>query len=133
MTGYRLPMGGRVNRQTQLAFRFDGATYAGFEGDTLASALLANGVQLFGRSFKYHRPRGLLGAGSEEPNALISVTRGPGRFTPNLRATSIDLYDGLEASSQNRWPSLKFDLGAINDRLGMFFPAGFYNKTFMWP
>lgn len=133
MTGYRLPTGGRVNRGAPIAFRFDGRTYQGFEGDTLASALLANGVQLFGRSFKYHRPRGLLGAGSEEPNALISVTRGPGRFTPNLRATSIDLYDGLEASSQNRWPSLKFDLGAINDRLGMFFPAGFYNKTFMWP
>lgn len=133
MTGYRLPTGGRVNRGSPISFRFDGQTYQGFEGDTLASALLANGVRLFGRSFKYHRPRGLLGAGSEEPNALISVTRGPGRFTPNLRATSIELYQGLEASSQNRWPSLKFDLGAINDRLGMFFPAGFYNKTFMWP
>ena len=133
MTGYRLPTGGRINRAAQLTFSFDGSSYAGFEGDTLASALLANGVQLFGRSFKYHRPRGLVGSGSEEPNALISVTRGPGRFTPNLRATNVDLYQGMEATSQNRWPSLKFDFGAINDRLGMFFPAGFYNKTFMWP
>ncbi len=133
MTGYRLPTGGRINRAARLTFSFDGSSFAGFEGDTLASALLANGVQLFGRSFKYHRPRGLVGSGSEEPNALISVTRGPGRFTPNLRATNVDLYQGMEATSQNRWPSLKFDFGAINDRLGMFFPAGFYNKTFMWP
>jgi sarcosine oxidase subunit alpha len=99
----------------------------------LASALLANGVSLFGRSFKYHRPRGLLGAGVEEPNALVSVTRGGGRFTPNLRATAVELYEGLDARSQNRWPSLRTDFGAINDRLGRFFPAGFYNKTFMWP
>ena len=88
---------------------------------------------LFGRSFKYHRPRGILGAGNEEPNALVSVTRGAGRFTPNLRATTIELHDGMVAESQNRWPSLQSDLGAINDRLGMFLPAGFYNKTFMWP
>ena len=88
---------------------------------------------LFGRSFKYHRPRGLVAAGSEEPNALISVDRGPGRFTPNLRATGVEIHDGLKAFSQNRWPSLAMDFGAINDRLGMFFPAGFYNKTFMWP
>ncbi len=133
MTSHRLPQGGRINRAAPLTFTFDGKSYQGFEGDTLASALLANGVQLFGRSFKYHRPRGLVGAGSEEPNALISVTRGPGRFTPNLRATSIEAYHGLKATSQNRWPSLRFDFGAINDRLGMFFPAGFYNKTFMWP
>jgi len=92
MTGYRLPTGGRVNRAAPLTFSFDGSSYGGFEGDTLASALLASGVQLFGRSFKYHRPRGLVGSGSEEPNALISVTRGPGRFTPNLRATNVDLY-----------------------------------------
>ncbi len=133
MTGYRLPQGGRINRAAAIRFSFDGKSFEGFAGDSLASALLANGVQLFGRSFKYHRPRGLLAAGSEEPNALISVTRGPGRFTPNLRATGIALYDGLTATSQNRWPSLRFDMGAINDRLGMFFPAGFYNKTFMWP
>ena len=133
MSGYRLPAGGRVDRSKPVAFEFDGKRYQGFAGDTLASALLANGVSLFGRSFKYHRPRGLLAAGSEEPNALVSVHRGPGRFTPNLRATNVEIHDGLNASSQNRWPSLKTDFGAINDRLGMFFPAGFYNKTFMWP
>ena len=133
MSGYRLPGGGRIDRSRPVQFSFDGKHYHGFHGDTLASALLANGVQLFGRSFKYHRPRGLLAAGSEEPNALVSVTRGPGRFTPNLRATGVALYPGLTASSQNRWPSLRCDLGAVNDRLGAFFPAGFYNKTFMWP
>ena len=133
MSGHRLPSGGRIDRASPIHFRFDGKSYSGFAGDTLASALLAHGVTLFGRSFKYHRPRGLLGAGSEEPNALVSVDKGPGRFTPNLRATGIEIYDGLNAVSQNRWPSLKTDLGAINDRLGMFFPAGFYNKTFMWP
>ncbi len=133
MSGYRLSNGGRVDRTRPVKFSFDGQTYDGFAGDTLASALLARGVMLFGRSFKYHRPRGLMAAGVEESNALISVSRGPGRFTPNLRATGIEIYDGLVASSQNRWPSLKTDFGAINDRLGMFFPAGFYNKTFMWP
>jgi sarcosine oxidase, subunit alpha len=133
MSGYRLPVGGRIDRTNSVRFSFDGKSYSGFAGDTLASALLANGVQLFGRSFKYHRPRGVIGAGSEEPNALVSVNKGPGRFTPNLRATSVEIYEGLNAASQNCWPSLKTDIGAINDRLGMFFPAGFYNKTFMWP
>jgi sarcosine oxidase, subunit alpha len=133
MSGYRLPNGGRVDRSKPVHFSFDGQSYLGFAGDTLASALLANGVMLFGRSFKYHRPRGLLAAGNEEPNALVSVDRGPGRFTPNLRATNVEVHAGLNAVSQNRWPSLKTDFGAINDRLGMFFPAGFYNKTFMWP
>ena len=133
MSGYRLPQGGRIDRSRPVSFSFDGVTFQGYAGDTLASALLANGTLLFGRSFKYHRPRGLLGAGSEEPNALVSVTRGPGRFTPNLRATAVEVYDGLVAVSQNRWPSLKTDFAAINDWLGMFFPAGFYNKTFMWP
>ena len=133
MSGFRLPQGGRVDRTCPVTFSFDGVRYQGFAGDTLASALLANGVSLFGRSFKYHRPRGLLAAGSEESNALVSVMRGPGRFTPNLRATGVEIYEGLEAVSQNRWPSLKTDLGAINDRLWMFLPAGFYNKTFMWP
>ena len=133
MSGFRLDHGGRSDRSRRVSFSFDGATYRGFAGDTLASALLANGVMLFGRSFKYHRPRGLLGAGSEEPNALVSVSRGPGRHTPNLRATAVEIYEGLTATSQNRWPSLKTDVGAINDRLGMFLPAGFYNKTFMWP
>ena len=133
MSGYRLSNGGRIDRSQLVTFSFDGATYSGFAGDTLASALLANGVTLFGRSFKYHRPRGLMAAGTEEPNALVSVTRGPGRFTPNFRATGVELHDGLVAVSQNRWPSLKTDFGAINDRLSVFFPAGFYNKTFMWP
>jgi sarcosine oxidase, subunit alpha len=133
MSGYRLDNGGRIDRSRVITFKFDGKDYQGFAGDTLASALLANGVMLFGRSFKYHRPRGIMAAGSEEPNALVSVDRGPGRFTPNLRATNVELHDGLNAVSQNRWPTLKNDFGAINDRLGMFFPAGFYNKTFMWP
>jgi sarcosine oxidase, subunit alpha len=133
MSGYRLENGGRIDRSRPVEFRFDGHSYQGFAGDTLASALLANGISLFGRSFKYHRPRGIMAAGSEEPNALISVDRGAGRFTPNLRATSVEIHAGLNAFSQNRWPSLKRDFGAINDRLGMFFPAGFYNKTFMWP
>ncbi len=133
MSGWRVDGAGRVDRSRQVGFTWDGGARQGFAGDTLASALLADGEVLFGRSFKYHRPRGLLAAGSEEPNALVSVTRGPGRFTPNLRATNVELYDGLSATSQNRWPSLKTDFGSINDRLGRFFPAGFYNKTFMWP
>ena len=133
MSGFRLQQAGRVDRSKPIAFTFDSTIHEGLEGDTLASALLANGVMLFGRSFKYHRPRGLLGAGVEEPNALVTVSRGPGRVTPNLLATGVALYEGLEAVSQNRWPSLKTDVGAINDRLSPLFPAGFYNKTFKWP
>jgi len=133
MSGYRLSTGGRIDRSQPLGFTFDGANYQGFAGDTLASALVASGVTLFGRSFKYHRPRGLLGTGVEEPNALVTVDRGPGRITPNLRAPQVALHEGLVTKSQNRWPSLKFDVVSINDRLGALFPAGFYNKTFMWP
>ena len=133
MSGWRIATGGRIDRERPISFSFDGKAYQGFAGDTLASALLASGVMVLGRSFKYHRPRGVLGAGSEEPNALVSVTRGAGRFTPNLRATGVEIHERLSATSQNRWPSLRNDLGAINDRLGMFLPAGFYNKTFMWP
>ena len=107
--------------------------YTGFAGDTLASALLANGMHLLGRSFKYHRPRGVLAAGAEEPNALVAVRRDAARYTPNLRATQVELYEGLEAHSQNRWPSLAFDVGAVNDLIAPFIPAGFYYKTFMWP
>jgi sarcosine oxidase, subunit alpha len=129
----RTDAGGRIDRTQRLSFTFDGRTYEGAAGDTLASALLANGVHLAGRSFKYHRPRGILAAGSEEPNALVTVRRDRARVTPNLRATQVELYDGLTAESQNRWPSLQFDLGRINDRLSRFFPAGFYYKTFMWP
>jgi sarcosine oxidase subunit alpha len=133
MTDFRIPSGGRVDRSKPLRFAFDGKTYAGFQGDTLASALIANGVHLVGRSFKYHRPRGILSAGAEEPNALVTVTRGGGRETPNLRATQVELHEGLSASSQNRFPALGFDLGAVNDLLSPLLAAGFYYKTFMWP
>ena len=134
MTGsFRTASGGRIDRAKPLAFRFDGTTYYGFEGDTLASALIANGVHLMGRSFKYHRPRGVVSAGSDEPNALVDVRRDDARTTPNLRATQVELYEGLVATSQNRWPSLAFDAGAMNDLFSPFLPAGFYYKTFMWP
>ena len=129
---HRLPSGGLIDRSNPLQFTFDGKSYTGYQGDTLASALLANGVRLLGRSFKYHRPRGLIAAGSEEPNALMQLEDGP--YTePNTRATCIELYDGLNANSQNRWPSLDFDVGAINSLVSRFLPAGFYYKTFMWP
>ena len=130
---FRTPGGGRVDRAQRLRFEFDGRAFEGVVGDTLASALLANGVHLTGRSFKYHRPRGIFAAGSEEPNALVTVRRDAARVTPNLRATQVELYDGLIAESQNRWPSLTRDFGRINDALSSFFPAGFYYKTFMWP
>src|SRR4026209_1204831 len=128
----RLAEGGLIDRTQKLRFRFDGRTLAGYPGDTLASALLANGIRLVGRSFKYHRPRGILSAGSEEPNALVELRTGA-RREPNTRATTAELYDGLVASSQNRWPSLRFDLMAINSLLAPFLSAGFYYKTFMWP
>jgi len=129
----RTRTGGRIDRTKALRFTFDGRQYTGVQGDTLASALLANGVHLVGRSFKYHRPRGFLSAGAEEPNALVTVVRDAARSTPNLPDTDVELYDGLIAKSQNRWPSLSFDLGRLNDYLGRFIPAGFYYKTFMWP
>ncbi|MGB9365840.1 MAG: sarcosine oxidase subunit alpha family protein [Xanthobacteraceae bacterium] len=132
MSSHRLPGGGLIDRAQPLSFSFDGQAYSGFAGDTLASALIANGVKLVGRSFKYHRPRGILTAGSEEPNALVELRTGAQR-EPNTRATTAELYDGLIAASQNRWPSLAFDVGAINDALARFLPAGFYYKTFMWP
>ncbi|WP_103258441.1 sarcosine oxidase subunit alpha family protein [Tabrizicola aquatica] len=124
--------GGQIDRTKTLRFTFDGIPYQGHPGDTLASALLANGVRLMGRSFKYHRPRGPMTAGSEEPNALVELRSG-GRQEPNTRATVAELFDGLSANSQNRWPSLRFDAMGINDRLSTFFAAGFYYKTFMWP
>ncbi|SEE38917.1 sarcosine oxidase subunit alpha [Rhizobiales bacterium GAS188] len=132
MSGFRLPAGGRIDRERSLSFRFDGRSYLGHPGDTLAAALLASGVRLFGRSFKYHRPRGVITAGPEEPAALVELRTGA-RREPNTPATMIELFDGLEAQSQNRWPSLAFDLGAINGLLSPFIPAGFYYKTFMWP
>jgi sarcosine oxidase subunit alpha len=130
---FRTASGGRIDRDRPLRFRFDDCDYTGFAGDTLASALLAHGVHLLGRSFKYHRPRGLLGAGPEEPNALVTVRRDAARVTPNVRATQVEVYDGLEAYSQNRWPSLALDFGAVSGLLSPFIPAGFYYKTFMWP
>jgi len=133
VTKHRTQTGGRIDRTKRIRFSFDGKFYEGTQGDTLASALLANGVHLTGRSFKYHRPRGILAAGSEEPNALVAVRRDAARYTPNLRATQIEIFEGLQAESQNRWPNLKFDMGRINDLLSRFFPAGFYYKTFMWP
>jgi sarcosine oxidase subunit alpha len=129
---YRMAAGGSIDRNEVRVFQFDGITYRGYAGDTLASALLANGVRLVGRSFKYHRPRGILTAGSEEPNALVEL-RGGERREPNTKATVIELYDGLEATSQNRFPSLKFDLLSVNALLSPIFAAGFYYKTFMWP
>ncbi|MDB5525850.1 MAG: Sarcosine oxidase alpha subunit [Rhizobium sp.] len=132
MTAYRIDDGGVINRGKALSFSFDGKAYKGFQGDTLASALLANDVLLLGRSFKYHRPRGLVTAGSSEPNALVTVGEG-GRSEPNARATVTELYDGLTSVSQNRWPSLKHDIGSVNSLLSPFLSAGFYYKTFMWP
>jgi sarcosine oxidase subunit alpha len=129
---FRLATGGLVDRQRAVPFTFDGKTYRGLGGDTLASALLANGVRLMGRSFKYHRPRGILSAGSEEPNALVEIGNGA-RRTPNTPATMVELHDGLTAKSQNRWPSLNLDLLAVNSLLSPIFAAGFYYKTFMWP
>jgi len=134
MAEFRVANKGRINRQKPVNFTFDGKTYSGFEGDTVASALLAHGVHLMGRSFKYHRPRGPVTAGSEEPNALIGTSRGTkDQFEPNTRATVQEIYDGLQTTSQNKWPSLAFDVGEVNDKLYKFFAAGFYYKTFMWP
>jgi len=132
MTGFRLPRGGRIDRTSTLRFTFDGRAMKGHPGDTLASALLANGVRIVGRSFKYHRPRGVLTAGSSEPNALVTLGAGA-RSEPNTRATMVELSDGLIARSQNCWPTAAFDIGAINGLLSPFLSAGFYYKTFMWP
>jgi sarcosine oxidase subunit alpha len=129
---FRLPAGGLVDRSASLSFSFDGRRLSGLGGDTLASALLANGIHLVGRSFKYHRPRGILSAGAEEPNALVEL-RGGARREPNTRATMAELFDGLEARSQNRFPSLRVDLGAVNGLFAPILAAGFYYKTFMWP
>jgi methylglutamate dehydrogenase subunit C len=128
----RLSAGGLIDRTRELEFSFDGRSYAGFAGDTLASALVANRVQLVGRSFKYHRPRGLLSAGVEEPNGIVELRSGA-RREPNTRATVAELYHRLEARSQNRWPSLRFDWRSLNQLLSPIIGAGFYYKTFMWP
>ncbi|MGZ9809690.1 sarcosine oxidase subunit alpha family protein [Pseudoroseicyclus sp. H15] len=129
----RLPQGGRLlDRAAPLEFRFDGKRLRGFAGDTLASALMGQGQMLLGRSFKYHRPRGAVASGAEEPNALVGLGEGA-FFEPNQRATVTELYDGLTAISQNHWPSLDHDIGAVNTALTRFLPAGFYYKTFLWP
>src|ERR1700761_3513823 len=130
---FRTVSGGRIDRDRPIRFSFDGRQYEGFAGDTLASALLANDVHLVGRSFKYHRPRGILAAGSEEPNALVTIDRGAGRVTPNLRATQVELYNGLIARSQNLFPSLRFDFGVIAGFAAPLLSAGFVCKTFMGP
>ena len=124
---------GRLTPAKTARFTFDGKTIDALEGDTVASALLANGVHLVGRSFKYHRPRGILSAGPEEPNALIDVSRDAARRQPNVRAPVQEVFDGMKVESQNRFPSLAFDIGGINNLLSPFFAAGFYYKTFMWP
>jgi heterotetrameric sarcosine oxidase alpha subunit len=129
---FRNPTGGMIDRSRPLRFTFDGRSLSGYAGDSLASALLANGVRIVGRSFKYHRPRGIFGAGTEEPNALVQL--GSGRRTlPNSKATEVELYEGLTATSQNCWPSLSFDLGAAASLFAPLLPAGFYYKTFKWP
>ena len=132
MSGFRYSSGGSFERASPLEFKFDGKRYTGFKGDTLASALLANGVRTVGRSFKYHRPRGIVGIGVEDPSAMVQLRTGA-RHEPNIRATEIELYDGLEARSQHCWPSLNVDFGEVANLLSFMLPAGFYYKTFMWP
>ena len=132
MSGLRLPSGGGVDRGRPLAFTFDGKPYLGFEGDSIASALIASGVSVVGRSFKYHRPRGIWGAWTEEPNAIVDVTRGA-MTTPNLRATTEALENDLAVRSVNAAPTAAADRAAFLDKLSAFLPAGFYYKTFLWP
>jgi len=122
-----------IDKTTRVSFKFNGKNYYGFKGDTLAAALISNNVHLVGRSFKYHRPRGIMTAGSEEPNAIVQLGSDRALTEPNVRATEVEIYEGLEATSQNCWPSVNFDIGGINNILSPFLPAGFYYKTFMWP
>lgn len=122
-----------IDQTSRVSFKFNGTKYFGFKGDTLASALLANNIHLIGRSFKYHRPRGIMTAGSEEPNAIVQINDNTAFTEPNVRATEIEIYEGLKAKSQNCWPSVNFDIGGINNFLSPILPAGFYYKTFMWP
>ena len=123
---------GIINRDRQVSFSFDGRSYTGYEGDTLASALLANDVKMIARSFKYHRPRGVMTAGSEDPNGLVTIGTGPAQ-DPNVRATVQEIFDGLQAKSQNNWPNLDLDVLQVNNWMAPFLSAGFYYKTFMWP
>src|SRR4029077_22888 len=133
LTGpYRLPYGGLIDRTRKIPFRFDGKTYMGHPGDTLAAALLANGVRTVARSFKFHRPRGIYTSGVEEPNALLQVGTGA-RAIPAARAPMVELSEGLEARSQEGWPSVNLDIGRALDAVAPLWAAGFYNKTFIWP
>ena len=129
----RVKPGNFIDETTRVSFKFNRKKYFAYKGDTLASALLANNIHLVGRSFKYHRPRGIMTAGSEEPNALVQLGNDKAITDPNVRATEVEIYEGLEANSQNCWPSVNFDIGGINNLLSPFLPAGFYYKTFMWP
>ena len=129
---FRIEQGGRIDREQEVQFTFNGKSYTGLAGDTLCSALLANGVHMIGRSWKYHRPRGIVSSGSEEPNAIFQLEKG-NRTIPNARGTQVELYQQLDASSVNCWPSLDFDLLSINSKFSRLMPAGFYYKTFMWP
>ena len=129
---FRLEKEGLINRSKKISFKFNGKSFFGYEGDTLASALIANGVHLVGRSFKYHRPRGFFGAGVDDPYALVQLIRN-NESIPNVKATEQELFEGLEAKSVNCWPNVNFDIGGINNFLRIFLPAGFYYKTFMWP
>ena len=128
----RLPRGGRIDRSRPLAFSFDGRPLEGFAGDTLASALMAGGVSLVARSFKLRRPRGLVGSGAEEPNAIMQIGEGA-TAQPNLPATQVELSAGLTARSTRGWPGVRFDIGAVSGAFGQMLGAGFYYKTFMWP
>ena len=133
MSNYRINKTDYIDPAIRISFKFNGKTYFGFKGDTLASALISNGIHLVGRSFKYHRPRGIMSCGTEEPNAICQLNKNTNLSEPNVRATEIELYEGLEANSQNCWPSVNFDIGGINNLISPFIPAGFYYKTFMWP
>ncbi len=124
--------GALIDRSRPVSFTLNGKTYRGYAGDTLASALIANGVHFVGRSFKYHRPRGFVASGVEEPNALFGTGVGS-RFEPNQRGTMVELYEGLTAKTQNHFPSLEYDIGSVNAMMSRFFPAGFYYKTFIQP
>ena len=133
MPNFRINKTDHIDETNRISFKFDGKTYFGYKGDTLASALLSNGIHLVGRSFKYHRPRGIMSCGSEEPNAICQINEQTDFTEPNVRATELEIYEGLEANSQNCWPNVNFDIGGINNFISPFIPAGFYYKTFMWP
>ncbi|MFT5930131.1 MAG: NADPH-dependent 2,4-dienoyl-CoA reductase/sulfur reductase-like enzyme [Oceanospirillaceae bacterium] len=127
MTAKRLDSGGRIDRSRPITFTWDGKPLLGFVGDTLASAMMANGEKILARSFKYHRPRGIMSAGVEESGAIVSVGSG-NRHEPNVKATTQELFQGLVANGQNAWPSVPNDVGAVNGLFGWFFSAGFYYK-----